>query len=193
MAHYTFSTYVAARPDDVFALWTNLDRIGEWIGGVTGVSDVSGPIDEVGTTYVVHFGPVKSPTEILDVERPRRFATKFGSWVLRGRSSATFEPDGEGTRITQEFETVGLHLGDLLVGLLARLVRGQLPRRAREVRADRRTRATEDLSGWNQTRAAAVLRPCISFAQPPSGRWRVSLICLCCTATGHNAQPLARG
>ena len=61
MAHYTFSTHVAAPPDDVFALWTNLDRIGEWIGGVTGVSDVSGPIDQVGTTYVVHFGPVKSP------------------------------------------------------------------------------------------------------------------------------------
>ena len=68
---------------------------------------MSGPIDTVGTTYVVHFGPVKSPTEILEVERPRRFATKFGSWVLRGRSSATFEPDGDGTRITQEFETVG--------------------------------------------------------------------------------------
>ena len=107
MAHYTFSTHVAAPPDDVFALWTNLDRIGEWIGGVTGVSDVSGPIDQIGTTYVVHFGPVKSPTEILEVERPRRFATKFGSWVLRGRSSATFEPDGDGTRITQDFETVG--------------------------------------------------------------------------------------
>ena len=108
MAHYTFSTYVAARPDDVFALWTNLDRIGEWIGGVTGVSDVSGPIDEVGTTYVVHFGPLKSPTEILEVERPRRFATRFGNWLLRGRSSATFEPDGDGTRIVQTFETIGL-------------------------------------------------------------------------------------
>ena len=36
-----------------------------------------------------------------------RFATRFGSWILRGRSSATFEPDGAGTRVTQEFETVG--------------------------------------------------------------------------------------
>ena len=108
MAHYTFSTHVAAPPNQVFALWTNLDRIGEWIGGVTGGSATSrGRSTQVGTTYVVHFGPVKSPTEILEVERPRRFATKFGSWVLRGRSSATFEPDGDGTRITQEFETVG--------------------------------------------------------------------------------------
>jgi hypothetical protein len=28
--------------------------------------------------------------------------------LLRGRSSATFEADGDGTCVTQEFETVGL-------------------------------------------------------------------------------------
>ena len=82
--------------------------MGEWVGGVTGVTDVSGPVDRVGTTFVVHFGPVKSPTEVLEADPPRRFATRFGSWILRGRSSATFEPDGTGTRVTQEFETVGL-------------------------------------------------------------------------------------
>ena len=107
VAHYKISTVVAAPIDKVFALWTDLERMGDWVGGVTGVTDISGPIDRAGTTYVVHFGPVKSPTEILEVERPRRFATKFGSWILRGRSSATFEPEGDGTRVTQEFETVG--------------------------------------------------------------------------------------
>ena len=107
MAHYILTTRVAAPPELVFALWTNLERMGEWVGGVTGVSDVSGPVDRAGTTYVVHFGPMKSPTEILDVDPPRRFATKFGNWLLRGRSSATFEPDRDGTRLTQEFETVG--------------------------------------------------------------------------------------
>ena len=107
MAHYTITTHVAAPPEPVFALWTNLQRMGEWVGGVTGVSDISGPIDRVGTTYVVHFGPMKSPTEILEVDPPRRFSTKFGNFILRGRSSATFEPDGDGTRITQDFETVG--------------------------------------------------------------------------------------
>ena len=107
MAHYTLSTHVAAPPERVFALWTDLERMGEWVGGVTGVSDFSGPIDDPGTTYVVHFGPMKSPTEILEVDPPRRFATRFGNWLLRGRASATFEPDGDGTRVTQEFETVG--------------------------------------------------------------------------------------
>jgi len=108
MAHHTLSTHVAAPPEHVFALWTSLERMGEWIGGVTGVSGISGPIDQVGTTYVVHFGPMKSPAEIVEVERPHRFATRFGNLLLRGRSSATFEPDGEGTRVTQEFETVGM-------------------------------------------------------------------------------------
>ena len=108
MANYTISTHVDAPPEHVFTLWIDLERMGEWVGGVTGVSDVSGPVDRVGTTYVVHFGPVKSPTEVLEVDRPRRFATRFGSWILRGRSSATFEPEGHGTRITQTFETVGL-------------------------------------------------------------------------------------
>ena len=107
MARYTFSIHVNAPPDDVFALWTNLQRMGEWVGGVTDVTDISGPVDQVGTTYVVRFGPVRSPTQVIDVERPRRFATRFGNWILRGKSSATFAADGDGTRVTQEFETVG--------------------------------------------------------------------------------------
>ena len=108
MARYTITTHVDAPPEHVFALWTDLERMGEWVGGVTGVSDVSGPVEQVGTTYVVHFGPVKSPTEVLEAERPRLFATRFGSWILRGRSGATFEPEADGTRITQTFETVGV-------------------------------------------------------------------------------------
>ena len=108
MARYTFSIHVDAPPEDVYALWTNLQRMGEWVGGVTGVTEISGPVDQVGTTYVVHFGPVKSPTQVLEAERPRRFATRFGNWLLRGKSSTNFESDGDGTRLTQEFETIGL-------------------------------------------------------------------------------------
>jgi uncharacterized protein YndB with AHSA1/START domain len=108
VARYTITTHVGAPPERVFALWTDLERMGEWVGGVTGVSDVSGSVDQAGTTYVVHFGPMKSTTEVLEVERPRLFATKFGNWVLRGQSSASFEADEDVTRITQTFETVGL-------------------------------------------------------------------------------------
>jgi hypothetical protein len=82
--------------------------MGEWVGGMTAVSDVAGSVDQAGATYVVHFGPMKSPTEVLEVERPRLFSTRFGNWLFRGLSSATFGPEVDGTRITQTFETVGL-------------------------------------------------------------------------------------
>ena len=108
MAHYRFSTHVAAPPEQVYALWTNLERMREWVGGVTAVTDVSGPVSLSGTTYTVHFGPVKSPTEVLEADPPRRFATRFGSWILRGRSTTTFEATENGTLVTQEFETVGV-------------------------------------------------------------------------------------
>lgn len=108
MARYTFEVHVDAPPEIVFDLWTNLDRAKEWIRGMTGVEDRIGPVDVVGSRYTVRFGPVKSVTEVLEVERPRHFATKFGNFYLRGRNRATFEPDGAGTRLTQTFETVGL-------------------------------------------------------------------------------------
>jgi uncharacterized protein YndB with AHSA1/START domain len=105
---HRLSAFSAAPPERVFDLWTDLDRMKEWVGGVTRVTDLSGPVDRAGTRYVVWFGPVKSPTEVLEAERPRRFTTRFGNWILRGTSSTTFEPEGDGTRITEEFVTKGL-------------------------------------------------------------------------------------
>jgi uncharacterized protein YndB with AHSA1/START domain len=108
---YRFEVHINAPPELVFALWTDLDRTPEWVGGVARVTDVSGPLDQPGTRFIVHFGRMKSPTEVLDVERPRRFKTSFGNAILKGENSATFEPDGEGTRLTQELRTRGLVSG----------------------------------------------------------------------------------
>jgi type II secretory pathway component PulF len=52
-----------------------------------------------------------SRTRILDVERPRRFSTRFGNRILRGTSEATFEPAGTGTQLTQRMATEGLVAG----------------------------------------------------------------------------------
>jgi uncharacterized protein YndB with AHSA1/START domain len=108
MPRDTFTTHVAAPIDVVFDLWTNLDRMREWVGGVTRVSDVSGPVDRAGTRYITWFGRMKSPTEVLEAERPRLFATRFGNAILRGTNRTELEPEGDGTRITQTFRTVGL-------------------------------------------------------------------------------------
>jgi len=108
MGAYRFTIHVAAPPGHVFGLWTDLERLKEWIGGLSRITDVSGPLDQVGTRYTAWFGSMASPTEVLAVERPRLFRTRFGNRILRGESEATFEPDGEGTRLTQVFRTEGI-------------------------------------------------------------------------------------
>ena len=107
MSRHTFSVYVAAPPERVFDLWIDLDRIHEWIGGVSRVTDVSGPIDRVGARYTVWFGRMASPTEVIAVERPRHFRTRFGNRLLRGINDARFEPTDGRTRVEQTFETEG--------------------------------------------------------------------------------------
>ena len=46
MSAYRFSLHVAAPQHRVFELWTDLDRMAEWIGGVTKVTRRIGEIDD---------------------------------------------------------------------------------------------------------------------------------------------------
>ena len=116
MATYTFTVRIDATPDLVFDLWTNLERAPEWIGGLTHFRDITGPVQQRGTRYTAQFGRMASPTEVLEADRPRVFATRFGSRVLAGENRATFEPDGDGTRLTQTF-----HVRGLLPRIMARI------------------------------------------------------------------------
>ena len=109
MARYTFTVEIDAPRDQVFALWTNLERAPEWIEGMAGVSEVSGPTDQAGTSYNVHFGSWStSKSTILEAEPARFIRTEFGTWLLRGEQSALFEDIGGKTRVTQTFDTVGV-------------------------------------------------------------------------------------
>lgn len=146
MGEYRFGIHVAAPPDHVFGLWIDLDRAKEWIGGLTKYTDVTGPVDQAGTRYVAWFGPMRSPTEVLDVDRPRFIRTRFGTWLLRGEASATFEPEGDGTRLTETFRTQGI-----IPAIAARIFatgsykgsfRGELAEFGRIAERDWRSRAT---------------------------------------------------
>jgi len=108
MATYRFTVDIAAPTDGVFDLWTDHERWKDWIRGVSRVTDVSGPTGRTGTRYTVWFGSMRSPSEILEAERPRRIRTRFGNRMLRGETVVTFEPTATGTRLTQEFRTEGL-------------------------------------------------------------------------------------
>ena len=109
VGRYEFTIDIAAPVERVFALWTDLDRGSEWIGGLTSVTDRTGPADRAGTTYVSHFGPMRSPTVVLEADPPHWLRQRFGSWLLRGETTARFEslPGGR-TRLTQTFATIGL-------------------------------------------------------------------------------------
>jgi Polyketide cyclase / dehydrase and lipid transport. len=108
MSVYRYEARTAASPERAFGLWTNLDRMHEWVGGVTKVTDVSGPLTVAGTTYSVWFGRMRSPTSVLEVERPRLYRSRFGNMILKGENVAMFEPDGTGTIIRQEMRTEGI-------------------------------------------------------------------------------------
>jgi uncharacterized protein YndB with AHSA1/START domain len=108
MAEHRLTIDIAAPPERVFALWMDLDRVSEWVEGVTRVTDRNGPIDAAGTRYAVWFGPMKSPTEIMEVERPHHVRTRFGNVILRGESDVRFDRTEEGTRLTQVFRTRGI-------------------------------------------------------------------------------------
>lgn len=108
MANYSFTINVAAPVEQVFDLWTNLDRLLEWLVGLKKVTDVTGPSDRVGTRYIAWFGRSGSPTVVLDAERPTHYRTRFGNWMLAGENDAIFDQMGVMTRVTQTFRIEGV-------------------------------------------------------------------------------------
>jgi uncharacterized protein YndB with AHSA1/START domain len=109
VSSYTFAINIAAPREQVFRLWTNLERAPEWIEGLAGYTDVSGPADQVGTTYTVRFGSWStSTTTVLESQPPRYIRVKFGNWFLRGEQAAAFDETPKGTRLSQTFKTKGI-------------------------------------------------------------------------------------
>jgi hypothetical protein len=108
MGVHRYSARTAASPERAFDLWINLDRMHAWVGRVTKITDVSGPLTTAGTTYVTWFGGMRSPTTVLEVERPRLYRSRFGNRILKGENATTFEADGAGTIIREEFQTEGI-------------------------------------------------------------------------------------
>ncbi|MEO6208359.1 MAG: SRPBCC family protein, partial [Candidatus Limnocylindrales bacterium] len=93
MGTHRLSVQVAAPPERVFGLWTDLDRMKDWVGGVTRVSDLTGPVAQAGTSYTVWFGPMANRTEVLEADPPHFLRTRFGTRLLAGESSARFVAD----------------------------------------------------------------------------------------------------
>ena len=114
MASYRYSTWIAATPEVVWDVFTDLNRIPEWQTGRPIVSDASGRGDVPGTTYTVRRGPAAARTEVLEADRPVRYRSRTDAYLgLSFDLIATLTPDRRGTRLELQADTHwprGLHL-----------------------------------------------------------------------------------
>jgi Polyketide cyclase / dehydrase and lipid transport len=136
MSTHRFSVHANLVPANALFLWIDLDRVSEWMHGVTRVSDVTGPPDRPdfalpgqrnplvvlpGSKYVLwfRFGPVRHVVLLLDQPQPATgHRTRLDGRFRRGEMLVTFEPEGGGSRVRLEVRTEGL-LPSIAARLLA--------------------------------------------------------------------------
>ena len=93
---------VDAPPERVWAAHLDGERIPEWFPGVRSAKRISGPLDRVGTTYVLRFNPfVRSRVTVTEVEAPVMHtrtwdARPFGT---HGRATVLLRSEDGGTRV----------------------------------------------------------------------------------------------
>jgi len=110
VGRYTNTIDIDAPRELVFDLWTDLALMRTWVGGVSGFSEPSGPIDRAGTTYTIYFGKFGSPVTVLEAERPRLYASRSGTFWMQLSNRGEFElggPGSDGTRLTQTIDVYG--------------------------------------------------------------------------------------
>ena len=109
MGHILQTGHVDASPDRAFALALDAARIPEWNSSVIEVKEVSGSLDQVGSSYVsvLKLGGrrLEGRWEVSRVEAPRLLEFT-GSAPGGGRATATnrFESAGGGTDVTIEID-----------------------------------------------------------------------------------------
>jgi uncharacterized protein YndB with AHSA1/START domain len=97
----SYSIWIAAPPERVFDLYTDLDRIGEWQEGHPQITDVSGDPSEAGSSYISRRGRLASRFEVVAADRPSRHVVAFdGPAGLRAELNAGFAAVNNGTQLT---------------------------------------------------------------------------------------------
>ena len=93
---------VNAPPDRVWAAHIDGPRIAEWFPGARGVEEISGPLDRVGTTYVLRFNPlVRSRVRVTEVEAPVMQTRRWdaGPFGTHGTATVLLRAENGGTRV----------------------------------------------------------------------------------------------
>ena len=109
MGHVLQTGHIDAPPERAFALAIDAARLPEWNSSITEVKEISGSLDQVGSSYVsilkLAGRPLESRWEVSRVESPRLLEFT-GTAPGGGKATAKnrFEPAGGGTDITIEVD-----------------------------------------------------------------------------------------
>ena len=121
------TAHLSIPPEAAWNLYCDLARATQWQLGLKAVRDVSGDPATVGSTWVLDHGPKMERRVIVRVaERPVRHVVEQAGMGVHDTTTATFEPDGDGTRLTM----VSVGRLNALMGFFARLGPGRLRRAA---------------------------------------------------------------
>lgn len=142
MPRFTLTKSVAAPPADVYAVFTDLDRLPAHIPGIKKIERVTpGPFG-VGTTFRetrVMFGREATETfEAVAVDPGRAFTLRAMSCGSEFVVEHRFVPDGAGTRVEMEvtmravslFARLMSPLGRLMAGTMKKAIAGDLDKMA---------------------------------------------------------------
>ncbi len=107
MGHVSRTIHVEVAPEQVFELFTNPERFGEWQVPAAEVKDVTGTPGTVGygwtTASTVVGRKMEGHMSVTAVERPRSFELK-GTGTFAATVRGRFEPAAGGTDVTIENE-----------------------------------------------------------------------------------------
>jgi hypothetical protein len=117
--------HVDLSPEPAFDAFADADGLAKWFPGAQAVTDLTGPLDQVGTTYTLRFrGPVRADCEVIAATRPGLHERTFHRLPLhvRGRARMRFLSDSNGTTIELdgEYALPGGAIGRALAKLLPR-------------------------------------------------------------------------
>jgi uncharacterized protein YndB with AHSA1/START domain len=134
------SIEISRRPEDVFAYASDFAHFREWQGGVLSARPERDAPLAVGSKAVVtrRIGPRELPRteEIAQLNAPRTWAVRGVGGRLTAIAKGAIEPldGGERSRVTIAMEFEGHGIGKLLVPLVSRQARKQLPRNERKLK-----------------------------------------------------------
>lgn len=143
----TVERHVAAPPERVWEVVTDIERSPEVIGAVDSVEVHTDPPFGIGTrwteTRTMGKRQATETMEVVEIDPGRRYVVEAVGTGARYRSEFRLEPDGDGTRLTSTFgaEPLGL-VSRLMAATIGRLFEGAT-RRALVADLDDIARASE--------------------------------------------------